>query len=155
VSDNEERLVAEIPSNLKERVNADPRDIKEVVIDALKTEFCTADDAAVRRRIDEKETRIANVRSERNQRNRELEELQSELESLKTQLQTSEDIEQAKQDAIDERLEALQDVRGTVDESHPTVEALAREHFSNDRTAALEAMQERNDELNLVPGEYL
>jgi len=155
VSDNEERLVAEIPSNLKERVNADPRDIKEVVIDALKTEFCTADDAAVRRRIDEKETRIANVRSERNQRNRELEELQSELESLKTQLQTSEEIEQAKQDAIDERLEALQDVRGTVDESHPTVEALAREHFSNDRTAALEAMQERNDELNLVPGEYL
>ena len=155
MSDNEERLVAEIPSNLKERVNADPRDIKEVVIDALKTEFCTADDAAVRRRIDEKETRIANVRSERNQRNRELEELQSELESLKTQLQTSEEIEQAKQDAIDERLEALQDVRGTVDESHPTVEALAREHFSNDRTAALEAMQERNDELNLVPGEYL
>jgi len=155
VSDNEERLVAEIPSNLKERVNADPRDIKEVVIDALKTEFCTADDAAVRRRIDEKETRIANVRSERNQRNRELEELESELESLKTQLQTSEEIEQAKQDAIDERLEALQDVRGTVDESNPTVEALAREHFSNDRTAALEAMQERNDELNLVPGEYL
>ena len=155
MSDNEERLVAEIPSNLKERVNADPRDIKEVVIDALKTEFCTANDAAVQRRIDEKETRIANVRSERNQRNRELEELQSELESLKTQLQTSEEIEQAKQDAIDERLEALQDVRGTVDESHPTVEALAREHFSNDRTAALEAMQERNDELNLVPGEYL
>lgn len=155
MSDNEERLVAEIPANLKERVNADPRDIKGVVMAALKTEFCTADDAAVRRRIDEKETRIANVRSERNQRNRELEELESELESLKTQLQTSEEMEAAKQDAIDERLEALQNVRGAVDESHPTVEALSREHFSNDRTAALEAMQERNDELNLVPEEHL
>jgi len=94
------------------------------------------------------------------------EQVQSEIESLNTRMEKKKDElrrirdaeaeqEQAKQDAIDERLEALQNVRGTVDESHPTVEALAREHFSNDRTAALEAMQERNDELNLVPGEYL
>jgi len=94
------------------------------------------------------------------------EQVQSEIESLNTRMEKKKDEllrirdaeaeqEQAKQDAIDERLEALQDVRGTVDESHPTVEALAREHFSNDRTAALDAMQERNDELDLVPGEYL
>jgi len=94
------------------------------------------------------------------------EQVQSEIESLNTRMEKKKDElrrirdaeaeqEQAKQDAIDERLEALQDVRGTVDVSHPTVEALAREHFSNDRTAALDAMQERNDELDLVPGEYL
>jgi len=94
------------------------------------------------------------------------EQVQSEIESLNTRMEKKKDElrrirdaeaeqEQAKQDAIDERLEALQDVRGTVDQSHPTVEALAREHFNNDRTAALEAMRERNDELNFVPGEYL
>ena len=144
-----------LPPELHERLNVDPRSNSQTVEDALKTEFQTGKNAAVKRRINEIERRMSQVKSERQERDVELEELSDRREQLEKQLEASEDIEQAKQDAIDERLEALQNVRGTVDESHPTVEALAREHFSNDRTAALEAMQERNDELNLVPGEYL
>ena len=94
------------------------------------------------------------------------EQVQSEIESLTTrvekkrdELQRIRDVEveqqEAKQEAIDERLEKLQNVKGVIDETHPTVKAIAQDHFSGDRKAALEAMRERNEELELVPGEYL
>lgn len=150
-----ERLVAEIPSYLKQRVDADPRDNRQVVIESLESEFQTAEDAAVRRRINEKERRISNVKSERDSRNEELERLRSEVKSLEKQLETVEEMEQRKENAIDERLEKLQDVRGEITESHPTVEAVASDYFNGDTKAALEAMKERNDELELVPEEYL
>jgi chromosome segregation ATPase len=144
-----------LPSELHKRLKADPRTNSKAVKDALKTEFQTEDEAAVRRRIDEKERRISNVKSERNSRNQELERLQNELESLKQQLKTSKELKDERQEAIDRRLESYQDVQGVIDESHPTVEALAQEHFSGSREQALEAMQERNNELELVPSEYL
>lgn len=92
--------------------------------------------------------------------------LQSELESLMNQVEVKreeldrvqkqeEREDQQRQAAIDERLEKLQDVRGEITESHPTVEAVASDYFSGDTKAALEAMKERNDELELVPEEYL
>jgi uncharacterized protein YlxW (UPF0749 family) len=92
--------------------------------------------------------------------------LQSEVESLLNQVEVKQEEldriqsqeerdEQERQAAIDERLEKLQDVRGEITESHPTVEALATDYFNGDTTEALEAMQDRNDELNLVPEEYL
>src|SRR6056297_3056887 len=114
-----------LPPELHERLNVDPRSNSQTVEDALKTEFQTGKNAAVKRRINEIERRMSQVKSERQERDVELEELSDRRKQLEKQLEASEDIEQAKQDAIDERLEALQDVRGAVDESHPTVEALA------------------------------
>ena len=92
--------------------------------------------------------------------------IESEIESLRSQLETKQSELQAVEEtvnesreeqraAIDRRLESYQDVQGVIDESHPTVEALAQEHFSGSREQALEAMQERNNELELVPEEYL
>lgn len=152
---NTERLVAELPSELKHRVDADPRDNKQVVIAALQTEFATEEEAAVQRRIEEKEERIATLKGERNEREREIEQNMEELESLQRRLDSIDANEEAKQDSIDNRLEELERVQMVIDESHPSVQGLAREHFNGDAEAALEAMQERNDELDLVPWRYL
>ena len=155
MSNDTERLVAEIPAELKQRVDADPRTNKEVVEAALKTEFATEEEAAVQRRIDEKERRLSNLKSERNERDREINEVREELETLKNRLKSVDEIKQAKQDDIDMRLKELETVRMEIDESHPSVEGLARKHYDGDTTAALEAMQERNEELEIVPRRYL
>jgi chromosome segregation ATPase len=155
MSNDTERLVAEIPAELKQRVDADPRTNKEVVEAALKTEFATEEEAAVQRRVDEKERRLSNLKSERNERDREINEVREELETLKNRLKSVDEMKQAKQDDIDMRLEELETVRMEIDESHPSVEGLARKHYDGDTTAALEAMQERNDELEIVPRRYL
>ncbi len=155
MTEDTERLVAEIPAELKRRVDADPRTNKEVVEAALKTEFATEEEAAVQRRIDEKERRLSNLKSERNERDREMNEVREELETLKNRLKSVDEMKQAKQDDIDMRLEELETVRMEIDESHPSVEGLARKHYDGDTTAALEAMQERNEELEIVPRRYL
>ena len=155
MSNDTERLVAEIPAELKQRVDADPRTNKEVVEAALKTEFATEEEAAVQRRVDEKERRLSNLKSERNERDREINEVREELETLKNRLKSVDEMKQAKQDDIDMRLEELETVRMEIDESHPSVEGLARKHYDGDTTAALEAMQERNEGLEIVPRRYL
>jgi hypothetical protein len=92
--------------------------------------------------------------------------VQSEIEMLESQLQTKEselktikdaveETTERETEAIDRRLESLQDVRGVIDETHPSVEAVAEEHFQSNREKALQAFKERNAELELVPEEYL
>jgi len=99
-----------------------------------------------------REFRERQVESEIEMLESQLETKQSELETIKDAVEESTERET---DAIDRRLKALQDVRGVVDESHPSVQAVAEEHFQNNREKALEAFKERNAELGLVPEEYL
>jgi len=79
----EERLVAEIPGDLKRLVDADERTNKEIVEAALWREFGGERKAALDRRIEEKERRVSMIQSEKNERERELEEERQELEALK------------------------------------------------------------------------
>lgn len=79
---DEERLVAEIPSELKELIDADKRTNKEIVTAALWREFGGERRAVIDRRIEEKKRRISMRESERNEREREINELQDELEAL-------------------------------------------------------------------------
>jgi chromosome segregation ATPase len=79
-----ERLVAEVPEELKRLVDADKRTNREIVEAALWTEFGGEKEAAIDRRIEEKKKRISLIKSERNERNRELEEQREELKTLQT-----------------------------------------------------------------------
>jgi len=100
MSDETERLVAEIDPDLKRLAKADPRTIKQIVESALSREFQTGNTAAIERRIEEKRTRLNQVEQERNERERELAEVKDELSRLETQL------EKATPD-VDEAIESL------------------------------------------------
>jgi len=113
---SEERLVADVDSNLKSRAKADPRSIKEIVNQALEREFSTAETAAVERRIDEKETRITNLQREINEREREMAKVQDELGRLRQQLENYTD---HRQDQLDEARDALEGV--DADPENPAV----------------------------------
>jgi len=80
--EGEERLVAEIPSDLKALVDADQRTNKEVVQAALWREFGGERKGPLERRIEEKKRRISMIESEKNERERELQEERNELEAL-------------------------------------------------------------------------
>lgn len=82
-TNEEERLVAEIPAELKGFVDADNRSNKEVVIAALWREFGGERMSALDRRIEEKERRVSMIKSEKNERERELERHREDLEQLR------------------------------------------------------------------------
>jgi len=83
---DEERLVAEIDSDLKQLVKADPRSIKQIVTASLEREFSTSETAAIERRIDETKQRIQTLEREINDRKRELAQEKDELARLENQL---------------------------------------------------------------------
>jgi septal ring factor EnvC (AmiA/AmiB activator) len=87
MTDDTERLVAEIDPDLKRLAKADPRTIKQIVESALSREFQTGNTAAIERRIEEKRTRLNQVEQERNERERELAQVKDELSRLETQLE--------------------------------------------------------------------
>ncbi|ELY91444.1 hypothetical protein [Natrialba taiwanensis] len=79
---SEERLVAEVPDELKRLVDADSRFNKEIVQAALWREFGGEKNSAIDQRIDEKKKRITVVENELEKREAELEELRRELKAL-------------------------------------------------------------------------
>jgi len=107
MSGNEERLVAEIDAGLKELVKADPRTIKQIVESSLQTEFQTVENAAIKRRIDEKKQRITTLEREINDREAELAKEQDDLERLESMLTRQKEQQSTNETKIDEACKAL------------------------------------------------
>jgi len=119
-----ERLVAEIPEELKRLVDADRRANKEAVIAALWREYGGDKMGALDRRIEETKQRISMVERERNERERELEELREDLKALEAKRDTveseRESEEETLQDAIDKAKKAPRDP------SNPAIQTQAK-----------------------------
>jgi chromosome segregation ATPase len=102
----ETRLVAEIPKDLKRLVDAHPDDNKKLVKDALWDRFGGRHEAAIERRIEEIEDRLGNVKRERNERNREIEDLKEKRGFFRKQLEKREEMTDK---TLDEAREALEE----------------------------------------------
>jgi len=96
-----ERLVADIPKQLKELMKADPRTIREITESALNREFQTAKTAALERRIEEKRSRLNQLEHERNERQREIAEVEDDLSRLEATLERAENSGPTIDDAVD------------------------------------------------------
>jgi len=83
-----------LPADLKALLDADSRSNSDAVEAALLTEFGGEKKAAIDRRIEEKQRRISNLESERNERKRMLKEEQEELEGLRKKRESVEDVEE-------------------------------------------------------------
>lgn len=147
---NKEQVKVYLPPELHELMNADSRPNSEIAEAALWSEFGGERKAPLERRIEEKENRINVIKNERNERNRELEEKREELESLRSKLERleSEQVKQerAKQSALDERLDSMNDLNMTLPADHPSVKEIARDHFAGDVEQAWQALKQRNEE---------
>lgn len=137
-----ERLVAEIPSDLKGLVDADPRDNKEVVIAALWREFGGKRKGVLERRIEEKKRRLSIIESERNERQRELTETKQELENLQERYEAAKSEEAREEEQLTQACEALEGVNLTPE--HQQVQFLAKELGITKETLIQEVEARRN-----------
>jgi chromosome segregation ATPase len=120
-----------LPPDVKALLDADERSNSDVVESALVAEYGGEKKAAIERRVEEKERRIATIESERNERQREIDELRDEIESLKQQ---QEHAEKAQQQIVEE---AVQQLNIHPDEGHDNP---AAEHWA--------------DKANMTPREF-
>jgi DNA repair exonuclease SbcCD ATPase subunit len=80
--DDRVMLSARVPAKLKAFVDADDRSNQEVIEVALLREFGGEKNARIDQRLEEIDRRMANIRSERNERERQLDELREDKERL-------------------------------------------------------------------------
>lgn len=130
VSD-EERLVAEIPADLKALVDADARTNKEIVQAALWREFGGERKGALDRRIEEQKRRISIIESEKNERQRELEDAEQTLEALKKKREAADEVDTSRREELFDKVRMV-----PREADHPVVQTAA-------------------DELDLTPAEVL
>jgi len=90
MSDAVERLVAEIPPELKRMVDADRRTNREVVEAALWREFGGKKKGLIETQIDRKAEQLESITSERDELDSEASRLRSELEALRQRLDEAE-----------------------------------------------------------------
>jgi chromosome segregation ATPase len=126
-----------VPWELKQLVDSDNRDNQKVIEDALRREFGGTNKASIERRIDEKRQRVGNLETERNERDREIEQLQNEIEALNEQLNSID--ENQALSPHEQYQEELTDILEAMDEGmslHPTpprIKRLARERYNTER----------------------
>lgn len=132
-------LSGRVPAELKEYVNNDPRDNQDVLRDALEREFATKEEAAILRRLDELDREMAELESQKNDRERKLEEKSEEKERLQKSLQSMED-------ATERRLESVLENAAQIpaDSSHPFVVDKA-DTLNMDAEALAEEIAEYHD----------
>lgn len=85
-----ERLVAEIPAHLKERVDMDSKTIKEVVTEALQVYYGVADGdglQALRHRLEQEQERKERLRREKKRKEEKLNETDENIQRLQSQLE--------------------------------------------------------------------
>jgi chromosome segregation ATPase len=125
MTDDLERLIAEIPGELKNLVDADGRTNREVVEAALWREFGGHRKAALERRIEEKQRRVEMIQSEKEQREQELESERTELEALRAKMESVEERADKQQAEIQRVVEKLSDAPR--DPENPAIQKHAKE----------------------------
>lgn len=143
-----------LSEELHDLLNADGRTNSEVVEAALWREFGGERKGPLERRIEEQRRRISMIESEKNERERELDEHRETLRALEVkydEMATAEERrDRQREDALDERLQIMADQNMKLVKAHPSVENIAADFYDGDTDAAYRALIERNDELNVV-----
>jgi hypothetical protein len=105
MSEDVEMLAGRVPSELKRRVDADPRANQKVLEDALKREFMTAEEAAIERRIEERQNRKQTYLDERAERDRLVREEEREIERLESTLEHLREMKSEESELVSETVE--------------------------------------------------
>lgn len=90
MSPGTERLVAEIPAHLKERVDVDEKTNKEIVVEALEVYYGVADGdglQALRHRLEQEQERKERLKREKKRKEEKLNETDENIERLQSQLE--------------------------------------------------------------------
>lgn len=143
-----ERLVAEIPAHLKERVDVDEKSNKEVVVEALEVYYGVADGdglQALRHRLEQEQERKERLKREKERKEEKLNETDENIERLQSQLeQFTEDIDDYEKELEDLLAQAREnDGMNVIPDIKPVKQIASRHEKSPEQV--VEDVKERSD----------
>lgn len=141
-----ERLVAEIPGHLKERVDVDEKTNKEVVTEALEVYYGVADGdglQALRHRLEQEQERKERLRREKERKEEKLNEADENIERLQSQLeQFTENIDDYEEELADLIAQAHENDGMNVIPSLKPVKEIADRHDKSPESVVEDAKRE-------------
>ncbi len=141
-----DRLVAEIPSHLKERVDVDEKANKEVVIEALEVYYGVADGdglQALRHRLEQEQERKERLKREKERKEEKLTEADENIERLQSQLeQFTENIDDYQEELADLIAQANESERMNIIPDLKIVKDIADRHDKTPETVVDDAKAE-------------
>jgi len=141
-SDDYERIVAEVPSELKALVDTGRRDNREIVEAALWAEFGGQKKSALKARLENKQSERKEIEKTLSDDKQHLEAVDQEIERLKRQIDAAENTANAKEEAIEEILAEMENHGRHVWADSSTVNRIAENHFNGDAEAAFTEIRE-------------
>lgn len=153
--DDRERLVAEIDANLKRLVEADERSIRDIVETSLWREFGGERLSAIEHRIEEKETRLGIVESERDDRVDEIQELKTEVEALRAK---KDDVSNERQQYELELQDILTSMEGgmSLHGPPPRIERLAKQEYGSETMVGdvIQDLRDRGEDYDIADDQW-
>lgn len=149
MTDSNEELVmmsGRIPKDLKKLVDMDDRDNQDVLAQALWREVGDERKAELQRRAEEKRREIAELESQRNQREREISNKREELDRVETMLDEYKPRGISEIDAV---IDDMVDANATMATDAPRIDRIAREYFNGDVETCIAAISDRKDERDI------
>lgn len=141
-------LGVRIDPTLKQMIDADPRTNEEVASAALWDEFGGRRKAAVEKRIEHKDRRIAQIKDEIADLESELSAVEQERLSLQNKLEEMQGSDEQYQEDIDDLLDKMIDLGMSLYPDHTRVDDVATDH-NRDAVDIVDDLQERADERDL------
>ncbi len=145
---DEERLVAEIPGHLKERVDVDAKTNKEIVTEALQVYYGVADGdglQALRHRLEQEQERKERLQREKERKEEKLNETADNIERLQSQLeQFTEDLDDYEEELADLIAQAEENSKMNLLADIKPVRDIADRHDKSPETV-IEDVRERSD----------
>ena len=147
-SDNRERLIAEVPSNLKQLVDADQRTNRDVVISALKRELGSDETSRLEMQLEHRREQRQMFKKEIQGTQSKVASLNDEISALEDQLETIEDESDSYENALDDVLDEMVDEGTHVFDGHGSIRDIATDH-NTDQPVVIDDLKDRADERNL------
>ena len=140
--------VEDLPESLARQLDLDDRTKKDAVVAALRREYGTTDQSRLEMRLDHRRERRRMLVDEREDLQREINQLDEEIEALESQLQDVQASEENYADNLDEILDGMVESGMHVFPGHGKVESVAEAHDLR-AEGVVEDLKERSEERDL------
>ena len=141
-------FVEGLPESLARQLDLDDRTKKDAVIAALRREYGTTDEARLEMRLDHRRERRRMLVEERDDIQREINQLDEEIEALEGQLEDVHAAEENYEDELDGLLDEMVESNGHIFPGHGSVDSLAATHDLHPQTV-IEDVKQRAEERDL------
>lgn len=135
-----------LPPELKDLLDADTRSNSDAVEAALWREYGGQKSESIDRRVEQQRQKVNAVRSQRNERDRELQEEVQKLRALEAKQEQIQEATETAHEVLTEFVDGMKQSGEYVFADHEDVAELANKHFDGDRDKTIQRLKETAEE---------